>query len=47
MTRQMVTEAVRELYNPAQIDVFDRASLLARERLNTVEEAQPVAAPVT
>ena len=49
MTRQTVTEAVRELYNSAQIDVLARAGLLARERLSAAKEEmerekeQPVA----
>lgn len=34
VTRQTVTEAMRELYNPAQIDVLARAGLLAHERLS-------------
>ncbi|MGO1283852.1 MAG: hypothetical protein ACTHUU_01940, partial [Brachybacterium sp.] len=49
VTRQTVTEAVRELYNSAQIDVLARAGLLARERLSAAKEEmerekeQPVA----
>ena len=38
VTRQTVTEAVRELYNSAQIDVLARAGLLARERLSAAKE---------
>lgn len=37
VARQMFTEAMRELYNPAQIDVFDRAGRLAHERVGATE----------
>ncbi|MGB4777387.1 MerR family transcriptional regulator [Microbacterium sp.] len=33
VTRQTITEAVVELYNPAQLDVLGRASLLAQQQL--------------
>lgn len=35
VTRQTFIEAVAELYNPAQIDVLHRASILAHEQLRT------------
>lgn len=40
VTRQTVTEAMRELYNPAQIDVLARAGLLAHERLRVTAKGQ-------
>lgn len=40
VTRQTVTEAVSELYNPAQIDVLARAGLLAHERLSATAKEQ-------
>ena len=35
VTRQTFIEAVAELYNPAQLDVFSRAGRLAQARLQT------------
>ncbi|TFD92102.1 MerR family transcriptional regulator [Cryobacterium lactosi] len=34
VTREAVTEALKELYNAAQVDVLGRASAIAQERLN-------------
>ena len=37
VTQQTFIDAVRELYNPAQIDVFSRAGLLAHEQLHEAD----------
>lgn len=39
VTRQTFVEAMVELYNPAQLDVFARASLLADARVRALHEA--------
>lgn len=39
VTRQTISEAVAELYNPAQLDVLGRASRLAFEMLQTGSDA--------
>jgi DNA-binding transcriptional MerR regulator len=43
--RQTLTEAITELYNPAQLDVLDRASRLAYDMLPTDPEESKEGAP--